>query len=305
MKNRIGIHTGLKGMYKIEAVAPDGTKRLLADWFPNLITDNGLEIIGTTGAFFSYCCVGSGNNAPANSDTTLQTYVANSSAQTVFTRAAASTAPYFGSSTVTYRFAAGVATGNLAEVGIGPTGGGVNLFSRALILDGGGSPTTITVLSSEALDVTYQLQLYSPTTDVTGTVVIAGVSYNYTIRAANANTTSWSPFTYGGFGGIASLQVGQGTINGVTGLPTYTANGGGADSSTRQTYGAGNHYVDTVFGFSLNFGNAAGGINCMNFYAGASYNDLGAFQLQLDASIPKDNSHVLSLTLRHTWGRYP
>jgi hypothetical protein len=306
MNNVIKIHTALRGMYKLEAVRPDGSKRLLADWFPNLITDNGLEIIGNTGGFLQSCCVGSGNTAPTNADTALQSFVASSNSNTSFTRTAQSSPPYFGTSTATYRFNIGVATGNLSEVGMGPNTGGVNLFSRALILDSLGSPTTITVLSSEALDVTYQIQEYVPTADVTGTVVIAGVSYGYTLRAmAATSAASWSPYIVGGQGGTTNLTVGQGTIGAVTASsPTYTGTGN-PDSATLQTYGAGNHYRDTVFGFGLTVGNVSGGINCFHYFCGTSYNDLGAFQCQLSASIPKDGTTVMSLTVRHTWGRYP
>jgi hypothetical protein len=301
----ISIRTGLRGMYKIEAVKPDGSRRLLADWFSNLITDNGLELIGTTGGYFGYCSVGSGNATPNNSDTALQTLVGTTSTLTTVTNVAQSTSPYFGTISLTYRFAAGVATGNLAEVGIGYDPTGISLFSRALIVDSLGSPTTITVLSTEALDVTYQLRLYVPTADVTGTVVISGTSYGYTLRAANATSASdWSPVQYSNIGGASQLTVGQGTIGGVTVLPTYSDSTTGS-SPVLQTYGAGNHYLDAITTFGLTEGNVVGGINALDYSCGQTFGRLGRFQIQLSASIPKDASHTLTLTVRHTWGRYP
>ena len=60
---------------------------------------------------------------------------------------------------------------------------------RALILDGGGSPTTLTILSDETLDVTYTIRVYPPTTDVTGSITLDGVSYGYTIRPCNVSTS--------------------------------------------------------------------------------------------------------------------
>ena len=49
------IHEDVEGWYKFEAVRPDGTKRLLADWFPNLITDAGLERMAGNGDWMRYC----------------------------------------------------------------------------------------------------------------------------------------------------------------------------------------------------------------------------------------------------------
>jgi hypothetical protein len=305
--NVITLHTALRGMYKIEAVnMVTGHKRVLADWFPNLITTNGLNLMGGSGGVMTNCSVGSGSATPTNADTTLQTYVASTATTTSNTRAAQSSPPYYGTTTVTYRFAIGTATGNLAEVGVGPSTGGTNLFSRALILDSLGSPTTITVLSSEALDVTYQLQEYVPTVDVTGTVTIAGTPYSYTLRAANATSVVWSVYIAGGQGGPSNLTVGYGTINAsVTGTASFTSSGGSPDSTSMQTYGSGNFYRDCVFGFGLTTGNATGGINCFTYNGGTTYTDMGAFQVQLGASIPKDATTVMTLTLRHSWGRYP
>ncbi|MDP9112277.1 MAG: hypothetical protein M3O20_01190 [Acidobacteriota bacterium] len=302
-KNIVSLHTGLRGMYKIEAVKPDGSKRLLADWFPNLITDNGLEQIAV-GGYLYYACVGSGNTAPSNSDTALVSFIGAGGIISA-ARTATSSPPYYGATTIVYRIAAGSATGNLSEVGVGSQTNGLNLFSRALILDGTGTPTTITVLSTEALDVTYQLQLYSPTTDVTGTVNISGVNYNYTMRAALVtNAGYWAPLYYSDAAGYNQVQVGQGTIGAVTSSPTFTASDY-PDGLAIQSYGAGNHYIDTICSFSLGRGNVSGGINCFQLFAGRTYQDLGTFQCQLDASIPKDASHTLSLTFRHSWGRYP
>lgn len=305
MSNMIDMKVQLRGMYKIEAVDMlTGRVRVLADWFPNLITDNGLELFAV-GNYLTYCSVGSGSTTPANANTTLVTFVGQSSSQITTTQTMASSSPYSGTYSVTYQFAAGVATGNLAEVGVGPSTGGTNLFSRALILDGGGSPTTITVLSSEALNVTYQLQLFSPTTDVTGNVTIAGTSYAYTLRAADVTTAgTWCISSNQGAAGPASIQVGNGTIGAITSHPSSL--GFTASAVTPAAYVAASHQRDTVFTFSLATGNVSGGlITCAQFNCGISFNGLGTFQVGFSPGIPKDNSHVLTLTFRHTWGRYP
>lgn len=302
-KQELCIPHKMAGWFKLEAVRADGSRRLLADWFPNLIVNAGLDAIGNNATWLSQCFVGSGNNAPANTDTSLQTLVASTSSINVNTQGNSGSSPWFGTTTNTYRFAIGVATGNLAEVGVGTDA--THIFSRALILDGGGSPTTITVLSSEALDVTYQLQNNSPTADVTGSITIAAVSYAYTVRAANANgTTQWAVGSHGDQGGLGGITptVFNGAIGAVTGQPSGTsATGAGANSA----YSNGNHFTDALISFSLVQGNVSGGVAALLFSLGQGGSSLGEMQIGFVPSIPKDGSHTMTLGVRHTWARFP
>lgn len=293
MKN-IELHTGLAGFFKIEAIAPDGTRRLLADWFPNLITDVGLNSLGTNADYLNNCLVGSGNTAPNVADTSLVAQVATTSNVQSTVSNAQSSPPYYGSVTKTYRFVAGTATGNLAEVGIG----GAVLFSRALILDGGGSPTTITVLSNEVLDVTYQLRVYPATVDVTGSITISAVSYAFTKRAASvtdAGTWGLGALTGGGQQVVAY----SGAIGAITTTPSGTAVGIGV---TNSAYGNNNLYRDFTAFFDLNDANF-GGIESVVANFGPSTGRFGSIQMQFTPSIPKDNTKTLTLGFRHSWSR--
>lgn len=298
----VELETKVRGRFKIEAVKADGSRRLLADWFNNLITDNGLNAIGTGSSWLTLCCVGSGNTAPANSDTALVSQVASTTTRLSLTLGNSGTSPWFGSTTGVYRFAIGVATGNLSEVGIGVAAN--NLFSRALILDGGGSPTTITVLSSEALDVTYQLQQFSPASDVTGSVTIAAVSYGYTVRAANANAAVWSINGTGDQGGVhsGSVTVTNGTLGSVTSQPSGSS--ASATAVVVGTYTPGNFFVDSTISFGLTDGNVSSGISAMLISMGQSLNSLGQYQYGFSPAIPKDSSHTLTLVIRHSWTRH-
>lgn len=299
----IGFRTGLKGRFKMEAVKQDGSKRLLAE-FDNLILDNGLNILGTGAGWDNYCSVGTGNTAPATTQSALVSFLAATNSTTTTSLANSGSSPYYGQTTITYRFAIGTATGNLSEVGIGVASNGTNLFSRALILDALGSPTTITVLSTEALDVTYQLQMYAPTADVTGTVTINAVSYSYTMRAANANSSSWQGLnTLNDQGGVSNVTVYNGTIGAVTAGPSGTSASGG--SVAVQTYTSGNFYVDSIVSFGLTTGNVSGGISAILITCGSIRSSMGQFQLGISPPLPKDGSHTMTLTFRHSWGRYP
>lgn len=86
-------------------------------------------------------------------------------------------------------FSQGEVVGNISELGFVLSGGtNINsLDSRVLIKDDQGNPTTITVLESEQLVVTYRLELsiHTPAAGIVSTVDIGGVSHTVTCKPAN------------------------------------------------------------------------------------------------------------------------
>lgn len=303
---RIALPSGFAGYYKMEAIRPNGSRRVLADWFPNLITNVGLDDIGYgTGTQLSACVVGSGAATPTFSDSALAAQIASTTTIQNSVSGSQPSAPYYGWINRTWRFAAGVAAGNLAEVGVKTSTGGGKMFSRALILDGLGAPTTITVLSDEVLDVTYQLRLYPYLSDITGSVVIGGVSYNYTARAANVTSgvLALQPQVWGGVGGPSAngCTVYTGTISAaITGNPSGSAAAGGV--LTLASYTPNALFRDGTFAFGLNFGNVSGGFRSVLLELGWTVY-MGRIQIEFDAAVPKDATKVMSLTFRHTWAR--
>ncbi len=296
----------VRGRYKIEIAGPDGRRRIAADWFKNLITNGGMDQLGLSssgGNFFNICAVGSGNATPAFTDTALQTLVGSTSTQQGSTYTAAATSPYFGTSTIVFDFPAGTATGNLSEVGIGPFT--TTLFSRALILDGSGNPTTITVLSSESLFVTYQLEQFVPLTDVTGTITIAAVSYSYTLRAANATQSNqWAARASDG-GGLLTVASAcaafNGTIGAITGQPSGTSSANSGVSNN--AYSSGSFTNSGTATWGLGAGNLSGGISAVTVFFGPSNASRGQYQISFSPAIPKDSSHILTLSFSTTWAR--
>lgn len=289
--------TQCAGWFKIEATRPDGTRRVLADWFPNLILDGGLDRMGANHDYLSWCQVGSGSTAPVAAQTALVNRIAGTNTALNNSGAQAS-APYFGWIRQTYRFAQGVAAGNLSEVGVGWATSG-SLFSRALILDGGGSPTTITVLSDEVLDVTYELRRYPGTVDLTGTVVLNGVTHNWVSRASGVtNTSSWAGADTMALDLATSYD---GDIGAVTALfPSGTA---GSLTATALAYSAGSYVRAATVSAGLNDSNLSGGIRSL--VIGSYSKGGGRYQIQFDPAIPKDDTKVLSLTIQHSWARRP
>lgn len=293
----------LRGFYKIEAGDAHGPKRLLADWFPNLITTNGRDLWGShkNGQGFGsgpavYCSVGTGNNAPALTDTALQTLLATTGTNISRTNPGNSTtAPYYGASLVQYKFNQGAAAGNLSEVGVGSASNGTSLFSRALILDGGGSPTTITVLSNEYLYVSYQLNSYNPTTDVTGNVTIGGVSYAYVLRAEKAGASDWNSDVTNDAGQLFSGLAFNGSIGTILTSPSGTNSN--ADTITSNAYSAGSYQQTGSLQWGLSAGNLSGGISAVDM----RWVGVANYQCSFSPAIPKDSSHILVLNFSHSW----
>lgn len=305
----IGFHQQLTGRFKIESVKLDdggneikGTRRELAPWFQNMILDQGLDKYGTTSTWFDYCHVGSGSTAPSAGQTALVTFVAGTGNLVGSpTNVAAGSAPYYLAATRVFRFNAGTATGNLTEVGIGSASSTGNLFSRALILDGGGSPTTITVLADETLDVTYEFRCYAPPSDVTGTITLDSVSYDWTLRACNVTTTQpdygWVAPDDAGLGG-SGYDIRTGAIGAITASPGGTTLVPPNPTGSNASYSAGTFYRDLTVTVGLSAGNHASGIGSLRFKAG-----IGTYQVGFVPNIPKTSSQTLTLTFRHSWAR--
>lgn len=287
------------GHFILEAVGLDGRKRKLAE-FDNLVTTNGANLLGGGGGSpLQYCLVGSGNTAPALTDTALQTFVASTQTINSSTQGNSGSSPYFGTRTIQYNFAVGAATGNLSEVGIGPVSTNSNLFSRALILDGVGSPTTITVLSSEALYVTYQLNQYVPLTDVSNNIIISGTTYAYVLRASLATSASSWGYVNADVPGIGQAKIFNGAIGAITSSPAGTQ--AVSDSNANNAYSTGSFSLSGTSTWGLTTGNLSGGITAAQILFGTSQQSRGAYQVSFSPAIPKDASHILTLSFSTSW----
>jgi hypothetical protein len=273
----------------------------LADWFPNLITNGGLDRIGTNADYLSYCHVGAGNTTPAFTDTGLASWLAQTASKIGSTSIQGSS-PYYSTQQYVYFFDIGVAAGNLAEVGVGWSNSNTDLYSRALILDSGGSPTTITVLSDEYLYVTYQMRRYIPEIDTSSVVNISGIDYTFTGRAAVCtNIGFWPPYFRAGepLGGQNNVYTYSSSIGDITSSPSNSS-GKPIVNPPYNAYVLGNYYRDCVWEFGLTQGNAVGGITA--FYSNKLNN--GAFQFGVSPAIPKTADNILEITVRSSWSRH-
>ncbi len=289
----ITLHSQISGRFKFEAVKRNGERRTLAE-FPNLITNSGLDLIGTTSYYLNYCRVGSGSGTPAVTDSYLGNQIASTSSNSgTPTNGTQGTSPIYRWYKVTKRFAEGVAAGNLSEVGMSDSATGV-IYSRALILDGAGDPTTITVLSNETLDVTYEMRRYIPESDTTGSVELRGNTHNYTGRASLWE--SWK-IPFGAHIAIPyTMRVYDGTIGTISGDPSGLSTS--TNTRTVDSYSNGNYYRDWKYDFSLSEGNLT------NFISACRVGMIGAYyQFGFSPDIEKTSDDIMSLTFRASWSR--
>jgi len=270
--------------------------------FLNLITNGGLERMGNNSDWLLWTYVGSGSAAPNFNDSAMNNLVASTTTTQSSVDGSQSTAPYFTWVRNTRRFSAGQAAANLSEVG---TGWADALFSRALIVDADGNPTTITVGAEQFLDVTYEFRFHPKTTDDTGAFTLTGSiggTYDYTFRASSVTSNSgldgWA-ISQNGTRMTATSGVGlvyNGAIGAITGQPS----GALAISQTLAgiSYVASSLESKVVMPFGLDQGNLAGGIKSAWFKQG-----IGTFQVEFTPALMKTNESLLNLEFSHSWGR--
>lgn len=313
---------GMAGRYKLE-VRRYGELVHETDWFDNLITNAGLEALGESKMPGRYAMVGTDNTAPANGNTTLGAQLASFDGQTGGTASGGvnTSGTRYGWQRYSYPFPQGAVIGNVAEVGVGWNTTAV--FSRALV-----SPA-ISVLAIDQLTVVYELRMYVPTTDVTGSVTIGGTSYNYTIRAIYADSANVAGGNFGWRPGLLFLsastrvwciyspgggQYGAMTFDSPCQLTTVDdtvlrkSGGAAADqtllfypsSVSNSAYAAASQECQFTTTWGISNGNETDGVQ------GFIYTGLfGTYQCVLDAAIPKDNTKQLAMTWKQTWARRP
>jgi hypothetical protein len=321
-RDPVTLGIGMAGFFRLRVRRPDGRCRLDTGFFPNLITNLGLNWPGAS-ATYSSISVGTGNTTPDVTDTNLVARVATTSTDTGASGYTASVGTpgdpdWYTAYTLSLRFAQGAAEGNLAEIGVTTAGTPWNCYSRALILDSDGNPTTITVLEDEFLDATYEHRWYagSVLTDVEDTISISGNDHDIVLRRCEVDggLNCWRP----NWGWNAGVITGSGMItchayNGAIGATTASPAGTSDQCSTQSnsgSYTTDTHYRDFSAQFGLDRGNLSGGISAMRVRCGSGRiapgsggSDSACYQFSLDPVINKTSSQLLTMNFRQTWAR--
>jgi len=287
--------------------------------FENTVLNCGLDLLATTALYYAtdWCNVGTGNTAPAVTDTTLGTRVASSSTlYGVAVYDGTASDPMSIGVTRVFSFAIGTFSGqNLAEVGLSADNNS-NYFNRQLIKDEFGDPTTITVLAAEGIRITTEVRWYSDMqvadTPETGSFLIGGVTYNYE-RVANSYS-----YTYGTlgtnkvntehFGAITARIVNSSGLSnlqelGSSGIPSsithniYTA-GDYAREATCVWVAA--NFTGTVkyIGVGVTIPTTGGSVVCNSIFTLTGDTETPAVLLE------KTNIQELTLVFRREWGRH-
>lgn len=285
--------------------------------FSNIITNYGMNRFGNGSHLFqnvTYSHVGTGTTAAVVTDTSLETWVNSQNAGTA-TDTAQGSAPYYGKYTNTIRHGEGDAEGNISEVGMSGGATNTNMFSRALVVDGGGSPTTIPVASDEWLDVYYEFRMYpyavtagGAADDATGSITISGSGvHNYTLRPALVNNathhsasdcrgqfeTVWPGTIVQGFAGGSTAVLG-----GVTEVPAASDWDGYSAGIGAGTYTTNSFTRDGSQTIGLTQANRTGGVLVIAIPTGQ-----GQYQIEFDPIVPKDAIKVWVYNHRFSWAR--
>ena len=312
------MQVGLHGEVKVIVKRADGTVRLDTGFFPNVITNLGLDALGNDRILFNICAVGGGNSTPLNTNTKLDNFLAFGSQISSETKydynPVRDTEFYKCSKTVGYRFT-GLDNKNISEVGLVSDARPErhSALTRTLIKNSAGEPTVITVLSGEILELQYRLwQVFDlKDKDQVVTAMIDGVEVpvNVKIRLAGVGGTniggSWNYSDTVGRGityqGNNALQFGTGEIGEITGqISGYSVEpfiGMDWEAYQPSTYKR-KFYVNTPITEAVH------PIRSFLFFTG-----LGAYQVRFgtvggDLPIDKTNQDILQLGFEMSWGRY-
>jgi hypothetical protein len=312
---------GLGGVFDITVLDNKGnvkqkneSKNLIVDaWLNEFCSQTGVSSNvnlnpnspSSSWGLFTQFKVGTGSNNPLLTDTDLQAPVATvttSAADTVSVNYLydADSDSFVYTMSRTMPFALGAVVANISEVGVWSltTSFGTNprLFSRALIKDGFGNPTTITVTAEDQLVITYTLTFVMPRTLV-GSFILNENTYNFEIKKSQAGFSV--PFNEVLGVRLASSFNAAFLIRATDvafPLPTVSLNTVGFDQIGAQinfpsVVNTNQSARRTRFRIPLSTGNYAGGIACMAWQQGNGHYWL----MKFSPFIPKTNQQLFEL----------
>lgn len=277
-------------------------------FFPNLIVDNGLNILGAgPNPLHHRTYIGTGSSPTTVGMTAMEIFLAESSTPGAAGTADLGTAPdyeYFEDKS--HRFAAGVGTGTISEIGMGQSDDntGTDIFNRVVL----GVP--VVKAANQVLDVFFRLTVWPPVIDVLGVSTIEGVTYDTITRGRDypAWNGSGSPaYDFVAFNGsVFGYTAWPGDIGIITSNPgggQDDLSGGSLDSPT---------YVPGTFSRTVT---AFAGLDSWNVTAGLIRSlgtDIKQFkwQTQFNAvvggtAIPKAITEIMDFSWSVTWDRDP
>lgn len=173
---------GVSGEFSVRVLRADGTVKLELPTQPNLVTDNGLRLLSfnkrttthgnedTNNDIFSSLAIGTGSGTPANTDTALFNMLKFADETTTYASVVEQptvSRPHFVKTSQTKRFIfKNINNKNITELGLAHWNWSSSsdpdyvLYTHALLKNSLGTPTAVTVLGGEVLEITYTFNVY-------------------------------------------------------------------------------------------------------------------------------------------------
>lgn len=312
-------NTQMQGFFKLEAVkvdkyGQDVSRRVLADWFPNLLLDYALDIEMKGETHIYYAGVGTGSTTPTASDTTLEAplgpIVKNNGTNWSYPPGngfGPDSSPYYMKGNRSFAWALGAVVGNISEIGVYKWSSS-GLGSRSLIKDSNGNPTTVTLTSLEYLVASYECRYYQSEATIVGSFLINGETFNWTSRNCDIRNTEWSAnwdiynhkLWLFGSPNVAHFRAGY-VYNGTIGATAKDLPSGPSTglSGSIAAYINGTYTRGVNLSLSLGSGNLSGGFNVIRFSA-----QTGHYQIGLDTNVLKDNTNTFTMATEFSLQRY-
>jgi hypothetical protein len=202
-----------------------------------------------------------------------------------------------------HQFAIGAVVGTIAEIGIGLND---PLFSRSLIKDEAGNPTTLTLTAADQLFVLYDHRLYVDADPVAIAFEANGEAQTGTARPIAFN--SWDLFTAtpgrfqqlgGDYAYVGATALGAVTASDPVGYTQRFNNVTG--SAAKDAYVPGSY--ERAFRIYMQ---GAGTINAfrLQWWGGGSAQYRMYWQYLFAPGVAKTSSQSLEVAVKVTWGRY-
>ena len=300
---------GIEGRYYVDLIDSASGKIKQHLEFKNLITDAGLNLIGTgtsITASLTTLVVGVGSTTPAVTDADLVSPIASTSFAGGFvdTFTTQTTPLEFAACKKTRLFLGTEANAALTELGWKT---GSVLVNRSLFKDAAGNPTTVNKTNTDLLRIVYEYRLFAPLNDVTGTAIFGEGSNSvvYTIRPQNVNQ---SPGWVDMLAHMGSYATPFARAHEEQIISSRTSNNDPSPSddhttSSFGTYTPGSFFRDMEYEWRPGDGNHAAGIGLVTWNPWYASGQLGMWQMHLSESINKTENNRLSITFRQRWAR--
>lgn len=306
----------LKGQYKLIVTRKDGVQEV--GWFDNLITNIGLDQLGSNVAPAKYARIGDGSTPPLVTDTQLVNQVGVSALGTTSSITPYGYPNHESEIILQYTFTQGQVIGEISEIGIGWQQTGQTLFSRTLITNNDGDPIKLLLTELDQLTVYYKILCLPPTVDrVENATFDLTSTIGYTSRVSTVGsffnngsvflTDGNAPYTVSTSGNQFIVFCAGSILGDITGLPSAPSLAPdpksevfNVQSVTYLDYQPGSFYRDVRIEISPVQGNVSGGIQAMVIPFANSYFKI---QLGFDTAIAKTDNMAIILMCRVSWYR--